>query len=754
MSDMPRPLTEILVVHHTHTDWGYTTHPSQIEELNCSFIEEALVLCDRYATRAESMRYRWTCESAWMVEYFLRTRPKKLQENFLALAEQGLIEVTAGPLGPTSHNTQKTIRAALEITRGLREHWGLSVDVAMFCDINGLNWPWAEELYNAGVKYLSMAMNYFCGGGMERYKAFHWRSASGKKLLTWHGQHYNIGCFWGLNHDEFDMEKVVPVRLKELEKYQYDKLLLQVTNIPADNMGPHEALLDYIDKYNNLAQEHSWPRMRTSTLREWFSYIEKHDTAIEEYKGDWTDWWSSTLPGTPRSIGVIREVERRLALIERWNDKLRLKNREIAKAFDEKVVKLRKDSFIANEHTFGFSGSVSSKGYIALGGEAYQLNLCLTILYDATALLRDILAKYSENDKCQIIIIDSELESFDPTWVKVVGANSDSDSVSIDLWSDLPVVAEKDLKMDVKACSTAKGQDKEQLCLTNGPIKLSLNEKTRGVSLKHNSFPGKDLFETAVEGEFGQLIIEYPDGNSRDSWFPIDFSPEVQWGKKSWPTDTLWQRERVAVDVQNAKCSCSPGMDGGKLEYSLQHKGVVNLEGNVLMSLSANNQLDIEYQIKVSETTDPISLYIPFPFALKPDRVKMDVGGEWITPCKDQIPGSCPGWIAVHDGVYIEDKNSNMSLLWVSWDVPTVMLESIRPNPPRDFAPLSSSCLFSWAVSNYWCTNINPSIGGNYRFRYRLYILDHTINNDELSGYLASKRPITSLEAVKKNRNE
>ena len=41
------PLREILVVHHSHTDMGYTSHPLIVEKWHQHFIDEAVAFCEQ-----------------------------------------------------------------------------------------------------------------------------------------------------------------------------------------------------------------------------------------------------------------------------------------------------------------------------------------------------------------------------------------------------------------------------------------------------------------------------------------------------------------------------------------------------------------------------------------------------------------------------------------------------------------------------------------------------------------------------------
>lgn len=377
------PLREILVVHHTHTDWGYTSHPVVVEQQHYRFIDEAVALCQRYPD------YRWTCESAWIVHGYLRQRASRAFRECVA---RGQIEVAGLPLHPSPLADAKTIRAALTMLDELRAE-GIPVSVAVGCDINGLSWPWADELIDAKIDALGMAMNFVCGGGMKRWTAFDWQSPTGLKLRCWQGTHYNQGAYWGFNHDAWKIADVAPLRVKELRRYPYEKLLLQVTNIPPDNMGPHPRYLDYLAGYNLLAGEHGWPKMRAATLREWFDFLKPKPAPT--YAGDWTDWWACGVAAHPRQTAALLEAQRRVAIAEQ-------------RGADSTAV--RRKLYLAAEHTDGASSAASAPFEVAAqAGDAAKQNIVYEAAYAANELLRQsLLPKYAMHDR--------RFEHFDPFW--------------------------------------------------------------------------------------------------------------------------------------------------------------------------------------------------------------------------------------------------------------------------------------------------------------------------------------------------
>jgi hypothetical protein len=396
-------LHEILVVHHSHTDWGYTSHPTIVEEWHHRFIDEAVELCRANDEREPAMRYRWTCESSWIVHSYLRARTAKQRRAFLACIERGDIEVAALPLHPTPLADGKTIRAALGIVKELREA-GIPISVALGCDINGLSWPWADALLEFEIPFLAMAMNFVCGGGMERWTLFNWQSANQKTILCWQGTHYNQGAYWGLNHEAYSSAQVAPPRIEELRDYPYEKLLLQVTNIPPDNMGPHPQYLDYLRRYNALAEENNWPRMRTALLSDWFDFLVPLSKDAPTFSGDWTDWWAAGLGSAPRETAALREAQRRIAVCEERG------------ADAQKCEAIRRKIFLAAEHTWCASSSTRAPfRHSSIAGMAAQQNQVYEAAYGANEVLRQSLAP-------RWVMHDPNFEAFDPAWSNVAAA--------------------------------------------------------------------------------------------------------------------------------------------------------------------------------------------------------------------------------------------------------------------------------------------------------------------------------------------
>lgn len=93
----PHAIRTVYVVHHSHTDIGYTDLQEHVIALQVDYIRSALRLMQDDA----NADFRWNCETLYCVEEFFRTATPEEQEQFLALAAEGRLGLSANYLNFT-----------------------------------------------------------------------------------------------------------------------------------------------------------------------------------------------------------------------------------------------------------------------------------------------------------------------------------------------------------------------------------------------------------------------------------------------------------------------------------------------------------------------------------------------------------------------------------------------------------------------------------------------------------------------------
>jgi len=121
---------KIYFVQHTHTDIGYTRPQTEILPEHLRYIDYALDYCDQTDSLPDDARFRWTCETSWAVNEYLRTRPPAQVERLKRRAAEGRIELTALYLNSSDLGDEPTIAASLQPGAWFRTQ-GFKVKTAM-----------------------------------------------------------------------------------------------------------------------------------------------------------------------------------------------------------------------------------------------------------------------------------------------------------------------------------------------------------------------------------------------------------------------------------------------------------------------------------------------------------------------------------------------------------------------------------------------------------------------------------------------
>ncbi|MFO1522222.1 MAG: hypothetical protein U1G05_09330 [Kiritimatiellia bacterium] len=185
-------IKELLVVHHSHMDVGYTHPQPVVWAIHDRCIDEAIDLCERTAEHPEGSQCKWTCEVTNVVLHWLETAPPRQVERLRALVAAGRIAIAPMLCHWTALHPEDLLRESLQPMLRLREVLGARFSAAMQTDVNGVPWSTPDLLLDAGVGNLMMSINIHMGGfPLSRPLIFRWRTPGGREMTVYSGEHYN-----------------------------------------------------------------------------------------------------------------------------------------------------------------------------------------------------------------------------------------------------------------------------------------------------------------------------------------------------------------------------------------------------------------------------------------------------------------------------------------------------------------------------------------------------------------------------------
>ena len=131
----PHAIKTVYIVHHSHTDIGYTDLQEQVVALQVDYIRSALRLMQDPA----NADFRWNCETLFCVEEFFKTATPEEQQQFLDLARDGRLGLSANYLNFTDLLDCGVYGRRLAQWRERFAAAGVTLNTAMCADINGIS---------------------------------------------------------------------------------------------------------------------------------------------------------------------------------------------------------------------------------------------------------------------------------------------------------------------------------------------------------------------------------------------------------------------------------------------------------------------------------------------------------------------------------------------------------------------------------------------------------------------------------------
>lgn len=749
-------LDAIYLVHHSHTDIGFTHDQPIVWDLHMRFMDEALELADRQAESECDGAFRWTVESTLVLDRWLKLATPRQVERFQALEKAGRIEVTGMYLNLTPLLDADQLVETFQVLKRLRNDYGFDIRHGMNCDVNGHNWPLVDILLDLGFEGFAMSINqHFGGAPFVRPNAFWWQAPSGRKLLTWNSWTYDTGWRFGMvwNEQAFENDWIPRIRqhLQQID-FPFPALMIQSYHPFGDNGSGYLAYSDFIRRWNEAGKT---PRLKMITPRQWWEVVKHHSDRLPTYAGDWTDFWNFGCISSAREQAINRSSRQRL----RVSDAL---SAVVDSGYDFSAQRARcqfRDSawesvHLFDEHTWGADCAVrdpycedSAAQWHHKAGYAYHgRSLSSMLQRDAlAALARTIGSEQPDqlvvfNDlpwTCQVSgpVSKWSLEPRGEASDQTAGRHfQDRMAAEVSLFGSegevkptLPFLPPLEVpgfgyKL-VPRDSIFEGHWKELAAteqVENQHYRLRFDLARGGVVSWQDKHSGKEWVAPDSTYPLHGFVHERVKARTEQTWprreiFAMEWNPESLSRPRAWRPD--WEASREGpTRVLSHRVLRSPF--GTRVLQELDAPGCEGPLRQAVYLPDDGQFVEFFSSWEMGLDTYPQANYLAFEFNLADPEVRFDIGGQGLQPEQQQIPGTCRDYFTVHNWVDFHNQTEGVTI--ATPDNPLVQLGGFGFGGDRRHFELKTARFLGWATNNYWETNFRAHQPGRVHTRYRL----------------------------------
>lgn len=782
---MEHLIKTIYVVHHSHTDIGYTDLQERIIDGQATYIRTVLsMLKDK-----ENQDFRWNCETYFCVEHFLKTALPEEKEAFFEYVRQQKIGLSATYLNfndlldCTVYDRRLTEMVEMFKSNDITPH------TAMIADINGISMGQRDVMLKHGIEFLFT--NIHTHHGMyplyQNQTPFWWENASGERMLVWNGEHYNLGNVLGikpnrssnfmtLNYcgDREDFSEPIQILKKNVDNYvtqceengyPYDFIISSVSGVFSDNAPPELEILRTINAYNKTFSD--GVRLQMVSLQELYQLIKDKIADAPVYHGDMNDWWANGVGSTPYVVKHYKEAQHFYHLSCRLDkdaykkypvetrmaeDNLLLyaehtwgHSATIIDPYDTMVTNLdiRKNSYASKAHEnasiilnkiaeekgdirryYNTSGRIRVKNTSSLNG------VMPVEFYIENCQMRNVAIK----DVCTGKIINTQLSAH-PRGVLI------SFTDIFDQWEEKDYIYEE-LQENIEVLNTRKvyvGAERIRDIINDyEPISYRLPYE----------FENKWFY---LSYDLDKGITEFINKKTGKSMLKKDaipfFTPIYESTAITAPTIESFgdepgrqgeqERRLLGRNIRGKHAKLYPGKltgikcrEHGKVFTVLELTYELPGTKHCFVFLKFYEDIaKVDFKLRIAKelSEDIESIYLPLSLELTNRTLFIKKGGEAFRPGIDQLPGSCIEYYMSDMGlVFVSDS---CSALIETPDTPLITMGELKHHPIKlcdGDAKDNERDVYAWVMNNTWETNFKMDLSGYGEFKYSLNIIDGT----------------------------
>lgn len=750
-------LKEILVLHHSHLDVGYTHSQPVIWELQREYLDQALEFLEQTADWPEPSRPKWTCEVTAPVLKWLETATSADGARFSRFVKEGRLAIGAMRYNITPLMSAEQLARQLAPVNELRRRLGARINTALQHDINGVPWPLTDLLLDRGVELFVMAVNRHLGNHVPpRPGVFRWRTPSGRLLRVMNGNHYTmfdqILLTWERSLDS--MQRGLAEYVEHLRRigYPHDFLYLTTTAAPEmwDNSPPNLPVARLIRQWNDAGREPRICYVTSEDLAERLRPIP--DDQLPLLSGDWTDYWNFGCASTAGNVARSRAAKRALDAADRLDATAR-------PAAVARVAERARDLLdLFDEHTWSY-WDTAGRPDPSLVQDHLKATLAIEARELAAYVLTNELEALAGNPaqsgtppdhvlfvnpapvaRCEYVEIPTgwrkpgprlRCERFAP------GANGEVETCGP---IDLPPFGIRRVSLaSLKPAADdahVRHEDRRTPASFRAFNNVRLEIASKGDALlespthrlTYDPATGRilGLFDKRlnwevlpVDGEYGffDFVRERPDAladGRREAYYERDLDKE-KFDQSCWKP---WRAIRECA-TRPLECRVTRTPGAVTLDRLFEAPGTAGVRQRI--TLRADSPvIAVDIQLDKTACAEPEGIYFVVPLNLAAGwRCHFDTAGLAVELDAEQLPGACRNWFTAESFAAIHHGGRGATLFCS--DAPMAMAGGFHFGPPLEAVPREANpLLLAWPLNNYWNTNFPLVQPGKLRFRYGL----------------------------------
>lgn len=768
---MGKQIKEVYIVHHSHTDVGYTDLQEQIIYNQVNNIRDVItVIKNGYENNTLEKDFKWNCETYYCVEQFLKTAKEQEKTDFFQLVQKGNIGISATYL---NFNDLVDVNMLDHKTAGMQDVFrarNISIKTAMNADINGISMGARDVFIKNGIEFLFT--NIHTHHGMyplyQNQIPYYWENENGGKLLVWSGEHYNLGNALGIvfnkninfmtenyfgKNSGMDalnaLHKKLGESITEYEEsgYPYDFYITSVSGVFSDNAPANPDIIRTVYNFNqHFGEEVS---LRMVTLQELYALIREKVMDAPIYRGSINDWWGNGVGSTPYAVKHYKEGLRLAHICDQLETKTGQCNEALKETGEE-------NALLYAEHTWGHSATITNPYDTMVSNLDIRKTSYASKTHEANAmrkneqchLLGDILRYYNTKGKVKAVSMSSQKGVF-PVEFYV-------ETIS------LPAVEVTDIKTG-KTIPTQISAHPRGVLISFVAEFEAMEERI--FAYEEQTAPPQNLYtRTAwIGAERVRDIVNNYDRESyqlsyrlENDWFCIQYQigqGVVSFQDKNDGTELLREGfEKFFTPLYECTAIRSGIYEERRLLgrnirglHAIQYQGVLQeikildhglifdrielifgMEGTyhnsvIIKMYKQLPRVEFTYRIAKTLSENIESIYLPLSLNLPDSILYIQNGGVAMRPGMDQLPGSNMEYYITDQGLLYQ--KGMQGILINTFDTPLVYMGQMQHHPillcdnkeQNNHRPV-----YSWIMNNTWETNFKMDLSGFGEFRYGL----------------------------------